>query len=200
MPAYFDHMKGFDYGYFSGTVYDPKGFIDNPAIYATIYQKGAWVLHMLRGVMGDEKFFAAVRAYYEKYKYSNAETKDLVTIMEEYNGSSLEYFFNQWVYKGTGRPKYEYSWKFEDFQGQKGSGAYTVRLNLKQVQKDDNIEVYKMPVKITVVTAAGDKEFTVFNDQKDQSILLTVDSTPKEVLIDKDGWILKKVAKGTDEK
>lgn len=200
MPAYFDHMKGFDYGYFSGTVYDPKGFIDNPAIYATIYQKGAWVLHMLRGIMGDEKFFAAVRAYFEKYKYSNAVTNDLVTIMEEYYGSSLEYFFDQWVYKGTGRPKYEYSWKFEDFQGQKGSGAYTVRLNLKQVQKDDNIEVYKMPVKITVVTAAGDKEFTVFNDQKDQSILLTVDSTPKEVLIDKDGWILKKVAKGTYEK
>lgn len=200
MPAYFSHMKGFDYGYFSGTVYDPKGFIDNPAIYATIYQKGAWVLHMLRGIMGDENFFAAVRAYYERFKYKNAETADLVRIMEEFHGSSLEYFFNQWVYKGTGRPKYEYSWKFEDFQGQKGSGAYTVRLMLKQVQKDENIDVYKMPVKITVVTASGDKEFTVFNDQKEQSILLTVDATPKEILIDKDGWILKKVAKGTYEK
>ncbi len=200
MPAYFSHMKGFDYGYFSGTVYDPKGFIDNPAIYATIYQKGAWILHMLRGIMGDENFFAAVRAYYERFKYKNAETADLVRIMEEFHGSSLEYFFNQWVYKGTGRPKYEYSWKFEDFQGQKGSGAYTVRLMLKQVQKDENIDVYKMPVKITVVTASGDKEFTVFNDQKEQSILLTVDATPKEILIDKDGWILKKVAKGTYEK
>ncbi|MEO8513994.1 MAG: M1 family metallopeptidase [Ignavibacteria bacterium] len=198
--AYFDHMKGFDYGYFGGTVYDPKGFIDNPAIYATIYQKGAWVLHMLRGIMGDEKFFAAMRAYFEKYKYSNAETSDLKAIMEEYYGSPLDYFFDQWVFKGTGRPKYQYSWKFEDFQGQKGSGAYTVRLNLKQVQDDDNIDIYKMPVKITVVTAAGDKEFTVFNDQKDQAILLTVDSTPKEVLIDREGWILKKVAKGTYDK
>ena len=57
--------------------------------------------------------------------------------IEEYYGSNLDYFFDEWVFKGTGRPKYEYSWKFEDFQGQKGSGAYTVRLNLKQVQKDD---------------------------------------------------------------
>ena len=57
-----------------------------------------------------------------------------------------------------------------------------------------------MPIKITVVTSGGDKEFTVFNDQKNQSILLTVDATPKEVLIDKDGWVLKKVAKGTYEK
>lgn len=200
MSGYYDHMKGFDYGYFSGTVYDPKGFIDNPAIYATIYQKGAWVLHMLRGVMGDEKFFAGIRAYYERYKYRNAETSDLVAVMEEFYGASLTDFFDQWVYKGSGRPKYEYSWKFEDFQGQKGSGNYTVRLRLKQVQTDGDIDVYKMPLKITVVTEAGDKEFTVYNDQKDQSILLTVDSTPKEVLIDKDGWVLKKVAKGTYEK
>ncbi len=198
--AYFDHMKGFDYGYFSGTVYAPKGFIDNPAIYATIYQKGAWVLHMLRGIMGDEAFFKAVRAYYETFKYKNAETSQLADVFEEYYGSSLDWFFDQWVYKGTGRPKYEYSWKFEDFQGQKGSGAYTVRLQLKQVQKEDEIDLYKMPVKVTIVTEAGDKEFTVFNDTKEQSFLLTVDSTPKEVLIDKDGWILKKVAKGTYEK
>ncbi len=57
-----------------------------------------------------------------------------------------------------------------------------------------------MPIKVTIVTEAGDKEFTVFNDTRDQSFLLTVDSTPKEILIDKDGWILKKVAKGTYEK
>jgi aminopeptidase N len=199
MTAYFQHMRGFDYGTFSGTVYDPKGFIDNPAIYATIYQKGAWVVHMLRGIMGDEVFFNAIRAYYEKYKYSNAETSQFVEIMEEYYGSKLDWFFDQWVYRGTGRPKYEYSWKFEDFQGQKGSGKYTVRLQLNQVQKEE-IEVYKMPVKITVVTEGGNKEFTVFNDTRNQSFLLTVDSTPKEVIIDKDGWILKKAAKGTYEK
>src|SRR4030095_10611957 len=198
MDAYLEHMKGFDFGFFSGTVYDPKGFIDNPAVYATVYQKGAWVLHMLRGVLGDELFFKAIRAYYEKYKYRNAETQDLQDVFEEIYGDKLDWFFDEWVYSGTGRPKYEYSWKFEDFQDQKGL-AYTVRLNLKQVQNND-IDVYKMPVRITVVTAGGDKEFTVFNDKREQSILLTVDSTPKEVIIDKDGWILKKAAKGTYER
>ena len=197
--AYLKHMRGFDFGYFSGTVYAPKGFIDNPSIYATVYQKGAWVLHMLRGVMGDENFFKAMRDYFEKYKYSNAETADFAAICEQYYGSSLNWFFEQWVYKGTGRPKYEYSWKFEDFQGQAGTGVYTVRVNLKQVQKEE-FEVYKMPVKLTVVTDAGEKEFTVFNDSREQTFLLTVDSKPKEVIIDKDGWILKKAAKGTYEK
>jgi aminopeptidase N len=197
--AYIEHMKGFDYGYFSGTVYAPKGFIDNMAIYATIYQKGAWVLHMLRGVMGDENFFKAMREYYETYKYSNAETTDFIAIAEKYYGSALDWFFDEWVYTGTGRPKYEYSWKFEDFQGQIGTGKYTVRLHLKQVQKDD-LDVYKMPIKITIVTEGGDREFTVFNDKREQSILLTTDSKPKEVIVDKDSWILKKAAKGTYEK
>jgi len=199
MDAYFSHMKSFDYGFFSGTVYDPPGFIDNPAIYATIYHKGAWVLHMLRGVLGDEAFFNAVKAYYERYKFGNAETSQLQEVFEEFYGSKLDWFFDQWVYKGTGRPKYEYSWKFEDFQEQKGSGVYTVRLLLKQVQKND-IEVYKMPVKITVSADSGDKEFSVFNDNREQTFNLTVDSAPKEVYIDKNGWILKKVAKGSYEK
>jgi aminopeptidase N len=154
---------------------------------------------MLRGVLGDESFFNAVRAYYDRYKYGNAETSQLQEVFEEFYGSKLDWFFDQWVYKGTGRPRYEYSWKFEDFQDQKGTGVYTVRINLKQVQKND-IDVYKMPVKITVSASNGDKELTVFNDSREQTFNLTVDSAPKEVFIDKYGWILKKVAKGSYEK
>jgi aminopeptidase N len=197
--AYFDYMKKFDYGYFSGTVYAPADFIDNYAVYTTIYNKGAWVLHMLRGIMGDSAFFAAAKEYYSRFKYGNAETSQLVEIMEQYYGQKLDWFFDEWVYKGTGRPKYEYSWKFEDFQGQKGSGNYTVNLQLKQVQKDD-LDVYKMPLKITISSSNGEKEFTVFNDAKEQAFQFVTDSEPKEVFIDKDNWVLKKIAKGSYEK
>jgi aminopeptidase N len=149
---------------------------------------------MLRGVIGDELFFKALRDYYEMYKYKNANTKQLQAIFEDVYGQNLDWFFEQWVYSGTGRPKYEYSWKFEDFQDQPSANAFTVRLQLKQVQTEWN--VYKMPVKITIMTESGEREFTIFNDQREQSFLLTVDSKPKEVRIDKDGWILKKLAKG----
>lgn len=198
--GYLNDMKSKDYGYFSGTVYAPKGFINNPAVYATIYQKGAWVLHMLRGVMGDDKFFTAIRTYYERFKYSNADTKDMQNVFEEVYGDKLDWFFDQWVYKGTGRPKYEFSYKFEEFQEQKGLGKYSVKINLKQVQKEKEVEVYKMPVKITVKTKDGDKDFTIFNDQTEQSIILTADSEPIDVMIDKEGWILKKTFKGIQEK
>jgi aminopeptidase N len=192
--AYLDYMRKYDYGYFKGTVYAPEGYIFSPSVYPTIYQKGGWVLHMLRGVIGDENFFKLLREYFEKYEYKNAETKDFQTLAEEVSGQKMDWFFDEWVYEGTGRPRYEYSWKFENFQDQPNTGAYTVRLQLKQVQ--DDRDVYKMPIKIDVETEAGTKEFTIFNDKREQSILLTVDSKPKEVQIDPEGWILKKIAKG----
>lgn len=191
---YLRYMKKTDYGFFSGTVYAPEGFIFSPSVYATVYQKGGWVLHMLRGVLGDTLFFKTLRIYYERFKYSNAETKDFQAVAEEISGQNLDWFFDEWIYNGTGRPKYEYSWKFEDFQDQPNSGKYTVRLLLKQVQ--DDMDVYKMPVKVTVETENGDKVFTVFNDKREQNFLFAVDSKPKEVKLDGDGWILKKVAKG----
>jgi aminopeptidase N len=192
--AYLDYVKNTDFGYFSGTVYNPDGFIDDYSVYATVYQKGGWVLHMLRGVLGDEIFYKGIRDYFEKYKYKNATTEDFIAVMEEVSNQKLDWFFDEWVYTGTGRPKYEYSWKFEDFQNQQNSGKYSVRLQIKQVQTDR--AVYIMPVKISIITEAGEKEFTVFNDSKEQSFLLAVDSKPTEVKIDKEGWILKKIAKG----
>jgi aminopeptidase N len=192
--AYFNYMKRIDYGYFQGTVYAPEGFIFSPAIYATVYQKGGWVLHMLRGVLGDTTFFKAIKEYFSRYEYKNTNTKDFQTVVEEVSGQNLQWFFDEWVYTGTGRPKYEYSWKSEKFDDPKAPDTYNAMVQLKQVQDDRSI--YGMPVRINVITENGSKEFKMFNDQRSQLFLLTVNSKPKEVQIDKDGWILKKIAKG----
>ena len=82
---------------------------DHPVVdkdYATLmdllnpnsYQKGAWVLHMLRNEVGDTAFFEGVRQYYEKFKFSNAATSDFITVMQEVSGKDLEPFFNQWLH------------------------------------------------------------------------------------------------------
>ncbi|MDX2361416.1 MAG: M1 family metallopeptidase [Crocinitomicaceae bacterium] len=67
------------------------------------YQKGSWVLHMLRNKIGDDAFWSGIRAYYEKYKYSNASTEDFMHVMEEVSGAKLSTFFNQWL-RQTGHP------------------------------------------------------------------------------------------------
>ena len=53
---------------------------------ANSYQKGGWVLHMLRYHVGDNAFFAGMRTYYERYRNSNASTADLRRVMEEASG------------------------------------------------------------------------------------------------------------------
>ena len=184
---YIKYLKKEDYGFFQGTVYDPEGFIFGP----TVYNKGAWCLHMLRGTVGDSVFFEILKKYFESYKYKNANTYDFQKICEEVSGTDLKYFFDQWIFTGTGRPDYRYSWKAEDFQDQKGTGVYTLRINLKQVQ-EDNFGVYRMPVRFTVITDKGSQEFKFFNDSKVQQFEQPVNGKPVEVLIDNENWILKK--------
>ena len=82
---------------------------------ANSYQKGAWVLHMLRQEIGEETFWKGMRLFYERFRNKNALTGDFEKVMEEVSGKNLERFFHQWLYvpgqpdlkitKETGRRK-----------------------------------------------------------------------------------------------
>ncbi len=63
------------------------------------YQKGGWVLHMLRRELGDDTFWKGIRAYYEKYRNKNAQTSDFQAVMESVSGKKLGPFFQQWLYQ-----------------------------------------------------------------------------------------------------
>ena len=71
---------------------------------ANSYQKGSFVLHMLRQEVGDEVFWKAIRSYYDRYKIGNALTKDLKAVFEEVSGKELDYFFDQWIFQ-AGHPQ-----------------------------------------------------------------------------------------------
>ncbi|HMI77882.1 MAG TPA: M1 family metallopeptidase, partial [Ferruginibacter sp.] len=63
------------------------------------YQKGAWVLHMLRELIGKDKFKNGIRSYYKKFMNSNATTDDFIKEMERVSGKDLTPFFRQWLNK-----------------------------------------------------------------------------------------------------
>jgi len=94
---------------------------------ANNYQKGSWVLHMLRRKLGDEDFFRGVRAYYRDHRHAEAETEDVRAALERASGQDLETFFEQWVYS-PGHPQLEIEWT--------GEGSALV-LSIVQVQPDD---------------------------------------------------------------
>jgi aminopeptidase N len=73
---------------------------------ANNYQKGAWVLHMLRRQLGDAAFFRGLRAYYLAHRNSTATTDDLRAALEKASGTNLKEFFARWVY-AAGHPHYE---------------------------------------------------------------------------------------------
>ena len=75
------------------------------------YQKGAWVLHMLRRQVGDSIFKKIIRSYYEQYKGKNADSKDFQAVAEQVSKKDLSTFFDQWLYK-AGIPNLKISWKY----------------------------------------------------------------------------------------
>lgn len=188
--GYTDYMKKQDLSFFNGTVYDPEGFIFS----STVYKKGCWCLHMLRGVVGDSVFFQILRSYYEKFKYKSAGTNDFIDLCNEVSGQDLNTFFDQWIYKGKGRPEYLYSWTAEKTGSGSESELYKLKLNLKQMQTDD-IDVYEMPVEVYVTTENGNEEFIFLNDKRNQEFEQTLKSKPVDITIDPNYRILKSIKK-----
>ena len=68
------------------------------------YQKGSWVLHMLRRKLGDAIFQKGIQAYYATYKGRNASTDDFMHVMEKVSHQNLQTFFKQWLYT-AGHPQ-----------------------------------------------------------------------------------------------
>ncbi len=91
------------------SIYRPRHGTGDEAYNHNIYVKGACVLHMLRYVMGDEKFFRALKAFNTdaRFRYKNASTEDFQALCEKEHGEPLGWFFQSWLY-GVGRPSIEY--------------------------------------------------------------------------------------------
>ena len=78
-----------------------------------LYEKGALVIHMLRRQLGDATFFRALREYLVQHRQGLVETTDLKRTFERISGSSLDQFFDQWVYQ-AGQPELEVTCTYED--------------------------------------------------------------------------------------
>ena len=104
------------------------------------YQKGSWVLHMLRGVLGTKIFWKGIENYYLKYKDLNASTADFKKVMEEVSGINLTTFFNQWLYQ-PGVLTLEAEWYYDKSETE-------LVLFLKQVQ--DGKVLIEMPIEIGI--------------------------------------------------
>jgi aminopeptidase N len=160
----------------SGRLYDPG----NALFSSLVYNKGAWVLHMLRREVGDSKFFIILKKYFEEFKYKNASTNDFKNVCESISGKSLAKFFDEWVYKGVGIIELAYDWKSDDA---------SLTFNFDQIQK--GYENYHFPLDVRLIYADGSSEIKkVYVTSKQQKISISVQQKPKEIILDPDKWLL----------
>jgi Peptidase family M1 domain len=103
---------------------------------ALVYNKGASVLHMLRGLVGDEAFFSGLRRFYRTMRFKKAGTEDFRAAMEAASGRSLERFFERWIY-GSTLPRLKFSYVVE---------SRDVVLRVEQLGE----EIFDLPLTVTL--------------------------------------------------
>jgi aminopeptidase N len=150
------------------------------------YQKGAWVLHMLRRRLGDAAFFRGVRAYYRAHLHKNATTEDLRRALERSSGQPLRDFFARWVYQ-AGHPVYKTSWSW---RARNPRGGGTLALTLAQTQSE---EFFRDAVTVEIVTPRGIRRVTVRPTGRETATIIPLPARPTDVRVDPQDAILNEV-------
>ncbi len=139
---------------------------------ANSYQKGAWILHMLRQNVGDTIFQKIVQTYYQQYKGSNANTRDFEAVAEKISGKDLKIFFDQWLFQ-PGIPKLDIGWE----RGNNQNLTFTI------TQADNG--TFQFPLEIAVITEAGNVVIKKYTIKDPLTIIrLSLKSNPVKVEVD----------------
>ena len=153
---------------------------------ANNYQKGAWVLHMLRSSLGDEAFFKGIRDYYRSHKDSTATSEDLRSALEKASGHDLKEFFARWIY-GAGHPRYELTWQWQQTKAKEG--VLTIELNQTQPE-----EAFLTAVPFEIASSKGVLRKSIHPSGKLTTLQLPLSTRPTAVRLDPDDTILKEVS------
>jgi len=147
------------------------------------YHKAAYVVHMLRWVLGDEIFFQAVRNYLNdtELKYGFASTQNLKYHLEVASGMDLTGFFDDWLY-GEGFPTYSLHCTTQE-DGE-------IKIIMNQTQSHPSVDFFEMPVPVKFYGQERDTTI-VFNHQfSGQEFLINLGFVPDSLAIDPELWLI----------
>ena len=164
----------------------PQNGQDENSAYGMIYNKGGWTLHMVRGQLGDARFWKAIQHYAKKFSYQTATTSDFVEAISESTGQDLEWLFDEYVYK-PGHPEFEVSWDYD-------SANRLLHVAVKQNQKvDAKPAPFRVPIEIEAVGDSGSQTFRFWASKESEDLYFGVPDRPRTVLFDPRDIILKAI-------
>lgn len=151
------------------------------------YDKGAWVLHQLRGVLGDQLFYEGVEAYTNsEFRHAAATTEDFRDVFEASSGQELDWFFEDWIY-GTYRPNYQ----FRYLEEVSDSGGYDLYLLVEQVQTT-NPQVFRTPVDFFFDFATvPDDTVQLWPNKRRNIFIFNLPTSTNNIQCDPADWVLK---------
>jgi hypothetical protein len=151
-----------------------------PELWALTGSKGAAVFHMLRYVVGDQKFFPALKKFTEQYAWKSATTEDFRKVVESVSGQDLGYFFIQWI-ESSGAP--EFKLEYTIFRTQKGFRV------MGKVAQD--LDTFRMPVDLKIETEGNPEEKRVEVVGTSSEFSVDTFGKPKSVTIDPNNRVLR---------
>lgn len=148
------------------------------------YNKGAYLLHMLRWTMGDEAFYQGVNSYLEDsvLSYGYATTEDLKKHLEIASNRDLSEFFADWFY-GEGFPSYLIEWS------QDGDKLY---LNIRQSTSHPSVDFFEMSLPILVEGQGIDTLLRIDHLANGQDFRIDLPFEVAQLKFDPDLWIISR--------
>lgn len=149
------------------------------------YNKGSYLLYMLRWKLGDQVFLNAIKQYINdpRLAYGFAKTDDLKRNLEQVSGQNLTEFFKDW-FKGQGYPTYNVQWT------QIGSSYVNIKMN--QTTSHSSVDFFEMPVALKFKNATQEKTIVVDNKTNGETFFRNIGFIADTVLIDPELWLVTK--------
>jgi aminopeptidase N len=155
----------------------------SPELWALTGSKGAAVLNMLRAVMGDDKFFTALKTYAKDNLWKDATSADFRKAVESAAGKNLEYFFVEWI-ESSSAPEFKLEYTiFRTSPPQKGFRV------MGKVTQD--MDTFSMPVVVKIETDGDPEQQTVEVQGTSSEFSIDTVNKPRNVIIDPDDHVLR---------
>ncbi|MSQ35926.1 MAG: hypothetical protein EXR63_02105 [Dehalococcoidia bacterium] len=150
-----------------------------------LYERGSVVLDMLRSELGDEQWWRAMGHYVRTHARADVLTFDLQRAIEDATGRNLDWFFDQWVWKG-GHPEFKAAYRWD---AKRSSATVT----LEQTQQADGVltSVYRVPLTIAFGVGGALPQFDVEVTEARHSFVFALPAEPRFVAIDPGARVLK---------
>jgi aminopeptidase N len=170
-----------------------KNYINPDAVFDTYaYPRGGAVLHMLRTYLGEENWWRSINHYLNKYAHQPVQTEQFRIAIEETTGQSMDWFFDEWLYK-MGHPVFRVTQAYD-------AAAKALKLTVRQEQKPDpdsqypQVGFFQTPVDIEIGTAANTRvERVQLEPKEDQTFTFPLDAPPMLVNFDYGGTLIKEL-------